>query len=224
MRNFYRNGGFFSHLLKGSGLYWILGVTGLIVLSLAAMMFLPEEDVQEALSPSDSLSSDVTASDVTDLISQTESSSVPSDEPVGGEVSDSVWMILPVSGTVGTDFSLTVPVFSQTMNDWRVHQGIDFLTEESVDVMAAADGMVDQVYWDELMGLTVEILHADGTISVYQSLAEEADVIAGQEVKQGDVIGATGTSADSECLEGNHLHFALVRGGVYLDPNEYFAS
>ena len=110
------------------------------------------------------------------------------------------------------------------MNDWRVHSGIDFLTEGEVDVCAVADGIVENVYTSELMGLTVEIRHADDTLSIYQSLSGEAKVIAGQEVKQGDVLGMTGTSADSECLEGNHLHFALLRNGVYLDPNSRFAS
>ncbi|MBQ4322413.1 MAG: M23 family metallopeptidase, partial [Clostridia bacterium] len=115
-------------------------------------------------------------------------------------------------------------VFSETMNDWRVHQGIDFLTEGQIDVVAVADGVVEQVYIDELMGLTVEIVHADGTISVYQSLSGEAAVIGGQEVRQGDVIGKSGNSADCECLVGDHLHFALVREGVYLDPNDRFTS
>ena len=90
-------------------------------------------------------------------------------------------------------------------------------------VVAAADGIVEQVYTCELMGLTVEIRHADDTISVYQSLSGEAEVIAGQEVRQGDVIGKTGSSADCEVLEGDHLHFALIRDGVYLNPQERFS-
>lgn len=228
MSKFYRNrGGFWSALTKGSGLYWALGVTGLIVLSLAAL-FLPGEPAAETVVPPDTDLQVSVPSENTDTVSDfsSEDSSQPSSD--GGtedsqdRPAETVMMILPVSGTVGTDFSLTVPVFSETMKDWRVHQGIDYLTEGEAEVVAVADGMVDQVYVDELMGLTVEILHADGTRSIYQSLGGEASVIAGQEVRQGDKIGSSGISADSECLEGNHLHFALLRDGVYLDPNERF--
>lgn len=230
MSKFYRNGkSFWSSLTKGSGLYLLLVGTALVVLSVASLLFVPGEDEKEVSLPTDtsSVQSSVSVTD-SDLVSDTESTdssdsavNAPADVP---EQVEDVAMIQPVSGTVGTDFSLTVPVFSETMNDWRVHQGIDFLTEGEVEVYAVADGIVENVYTSELMGLTVEIRHADDTLSIYQSLSGEAQVIEGQEVKQGDLLGMTGVSADSECLEGNHLHFALLRKGVYLDPNDRFAS
>lgn len=231
MSKFYRNGkGFLSFFTKGSGLYLAVGATGLVILSLFGLFLMPEEPAVETLQPLDTqqtvhlpdtddasqiLSSESTDSSVTD--SAEISSDVPSDLPV-----EDVDMIVPVSGTVGKEFSLTVPVFSETMNDWRVHQGIDYHTDHSVDVAAAADGIVDQIYYDELMGRTVEILHADGTLSIYQSLADEIPVLLGQEVLQGDVIGKTGNTADCESAEGTHLHFALLRDGAYLNPAERF--
>lgn len=234
MSKFYRNKkGFLATLTKGSGLYLTLGATALIVVCFAALLFSPESEDQSVQLPSDTApavtnpvteGSPSTNSDEVQSPSTSDSAvNAPVEDPKAEPVED-VTMILPVSGTVGTDFSLTVPVFSETMNDWRVHQGIDYLTDGPVDVVAAADGIVEQVYTGELMGLTVEILHKDGTISVYQSLSGEAEVIAGQEVRQGDVIGKTGTSADCECLMGNHLHFALIREGVYLDPEDRYAS
>ncbi len=235
MSKFYRNGkSFWGSLTKGSGLYLLLGGTVLVVLSVASLLFVPGEGEKEVSLPTDTSSLQSSVSDSqssvtdSDLVSDTESThssdsaaNAPVDDP---EKIEDVAMIQPVSGTVGTDFSLTVPVFSETMNDWRVHQGIDFLTEGEAEVYAVADGIVENVYTSELMGLTVEIRHADDTLSIYQSLSGEAKVIEGQEVKQGDLLGMTGVSADSECLEGNHLHFALLRKGVYLDPNDRFAS
>ena len=227
MSKFYRNKGLFTSWLKGNGLYLTLGATGLAVLCIGGLLFSPQpEETVNAPVVSDSVQTDTGASD---LSSDAGTSSVSDSSDGGDETTDSsesaapaedVGMIFPVSGTVGTDFSLTVPVFSATMEDWRVHQGIDFKTEEETDVVAVADGIVENVYVSELMGHTVEVRHADGTISVYQSLSEEPSVLAGQEVRQGDVIGMTGLSADSECMEGIHLHFALIREGVYLDPND----
>lgn len=237
MSKFYRNSkGFWGTLTKGSGLYLLLGGTALIVLCVAALLASPKEEEKVVSLPTDTASAVVSSvtdsasgnsvTSVTDSESTDSSSDSAVNAPVdeGEEPAADVSMILPVAGTVGTDFSLTVPVFSETMNDWRVHQGIDFITEGETEVQAAADGIVENVYTSELMGLTVEIRHADDTLSIYQSLSGEAKVIAGQEVKQGDAIGMTGVSADSECLVGNHLHFALLRDGVYLDPNDRFAS
>ena len=233
MSKFYRNGkGFLSFFTKGSGLYLAVGATGLVILSLFALFLMPEEEAVETLQPLDTQqtaqmpdtdelsaisSSDLSATDSQDVSSDAVSEDIPSDEPM-----EDVAMIVPVSGTVGKEFSLTVPVFSETMNDWRIHQGIDYHTDHAVDVAAAADGIVDQIYYDELMGRTVEILHADGTISIYQSLSDEIPVLLGQEVLQGDVIGKTGNTADCESTEGIHLHFALLRDGAYLNPAERF--
>ncbi|MBO5248928.1 MAG: M23 family metallopeptidase [Clostridia bacterium] len=233
MSKFYRNNkGFLGVLTKGSGLYLLLGGSALAVLCLAALLFAPGGDDRDVSLPTDapSLQSSVQGSQsVTDSQTDTDVASDPSDSAANAPADDpeaveDVLMILPVTGTVGTDFSLTVPVFSETMNDWRVHQGIDFLTEGEAEVRAVADGIVENVYISELMGRTVEIRHADGTLSIYQSLAEGEKVIEGQEVKQGDLLGMTGISADSESLEGHHLHFALLRDGVYLDPNPRFVS
>ncbi len=230
MSKFYRNNNFFRTLFQSKTLPLLVGGTALVLVCVGALLFAPKSpestdvplpDGDLDVSASQTQSSDIHTS--TDTEQTPVSSDVDVNVPVEPPVAD-VAMILPVQGEVGVGFSSTVPVFSETMKDWRVHQGIDFLTEGEAPVYAAADGMVDQVYTSELMGLTVEILHADGTRSVYQSLAGEAEVIAGQEVLQGDVIGKTGISADSECLSGNHLHFALLKNGVYLDPNGRFAS
>ena len=195
MSKFYRNSkSIFGRLTKSSGLYLLLGGTALVVVCVAALLFAPDTGNQEVSLPTDTATVSDTQSSLTDsnVVSDTESVgssdsavNAPLDEP---EQVEDVAMIQPVSGTIGTNFSLTVPVFSETMNDWRVHSGIDFLTEGEVDVCAVADGIVENVYTSELMGLTVEIRHADDTLSIYQSLSGEAKVIAGQEVKQGDVL------------------------------------
>ena len=233
MSKFYRNGkGFLSFFTKGSGLYLAIGATGLVLLSLFALFFLPKEEAVETLQPLDSQQTvQQPDTDLTILSSQPLSSEestdtgstdgVTEDSPADIPMKD-VQMIVPVSGTEGTGFSMSVPVFSETMNDWRIHQGVDYLTDHSIDVVAAADGIVDQIYYDELMGRTVEILHGDGTLSIYQSLSDDIPVMIGQEVLQGDVIGKTGNTADCESLEGTHLHFALLRNGAYLDPMERF--
>lgn len=124
----------------------------------------------------------------------------------------------PIDCAASIVFSGTVPVFSDTLGDWRLHQGLDYVTEESMVVSSTADGVVEDVYEDDLMGNTVVILHADGVRSVYQSLADNVRVKKGQEVLAGDPVGFTGISAETECASGMHLHFAMIVQGRFVDP------
>lgn len=130
----------------------------------------------------------------------------------------------PCSGDIIKDYSGSDPVFSETLQDWRIHQGIDFSTDTASDVIAVADGIVEDVYTEELMGVTVVIKHEDGMRSVYQSLSINPEVLKGMAVKQGDVIGKTGNTASVESTEGTHLHFEMIKNGVYCNPNDYFKN
>jgi len=141
----------------------------------------------------------------------------------GKDPGDEIYYRRPVDAEIGIGFSGTTPVFSETLNDWRLHQGVDYMTGVLETVYAASDGLVEDVYDDGLMGITVVILHPDGIRTVYQSL-NDAAVIKGAEVFGGDVVGHAGITADAECASGVHLHFAVLKNGVYIDPEELFAD
>lgn len=119
-------------------------------------------------------------------------------------------------------FSGTMPVFSETLQDWRLHTGIDYFTEGEESVLAAADGIIEDVYDDGLMGVTVVVSHVDDVKTIYQSLADNVKVIKGAEVHKGDIIGHTGTTADSESTGGCHVHFSVLKDGGYLNPTEIY--
>lgn len=163
-----------------------------------------------------------TENDITDKpSSENESDKVPAEN----EVTEPETVILsqPVAeeDVISVNgFSGSTPVFSESLGDWRLHQGVDFVTESPSDVIAAADGIVEDVYDDGLMGTTVLLLHADGTRTLYQSLAVNPEVIKGMSVTKGYVIGKTGTTADAEALVGCHLHYAIIKDGAYVEPEE----
>ncbi len=117
-------------------------------------------------------------------------------------------------------FSGSAPVFSESMGDWRLHQGVDFLTETSVEVFAAEEGIVEDVYEDGLMGMSILLLHKDGTRTLYQSLDINPEVVKGMAVTKGYVIGRTGQTANAEALLGCHLHYAVIKDGAYVEPSK----
>lgn len=98
--------------------------------------------------------------------------------------------------------------------------GIDYVMDDTFDVVSIYEGTVIDVMDDELLGKTVKIRHNSSFISVYQGLANI-------EVKKGDIvvtnqkIGTSGFSKLNESL-GNHLHFEVYQNGKIINPNSVY--
>ena len=130
---------------------------------------------------------------------------------------------LPVAGEIIIDYSDSVPVFSQTMNDYRTHLGVDIGAELGSEVLAVAGGTVTNVWNDPFMGTCITIEHSGNAISVYKNLDPDIKdgIIIGASVKAGDVIGAVGESAMNEIAEEPHLHYEMKINGKHVDPKEH---
>lgn len=133
-------------------------------------------------------------------------------------------LILPVGGVLSQKHDPTLQVFSNTMNDYRVHIGVDIGTEANAPVYAAADGTVSKVWEDPLMGHCIAISHSGDCMTVYKNLAKElAEGIAeGSKVRSGQLIASVGDSAMVEIAEEPHLHFEVTVDNLSVDPLKYF--
>ena len=147
----------------------------------------------------------------------------PGDENQGGS-SDAVTFISPVSGTVMKQHSTDVPVYSTTLEEWRIHTGVDISTAEGADVFAAAAGHVTKVYSNPLLGKTVEITHKDGSKTLYSNLSADGLVAVGKEVASGEKIGVVGDSAISEIADEAHLHFEILVNDTSVNPLDYLTE
>lgn len=136
---------------------------------------------------------------------------------------DELEFTVPADGYVITGASLSVPVYSMTMNDHRTHTGVDISLPSGGAVAACADGVISSVYEDPMMGMTVTVDHGGEIVSVYRNLSDELppETTVGREVSAGDVIAAVGNTALIECEEESHLHFELTVNGEYVDPLDY---
>lgn len=126
--------------------------------------------------------------------------------------------IMPVDGEISTNFSLKTPVYSKTLKDWRIHDGVDILAELGADVVAVNDGAVEKISSDDLFGITVIIKHTDGTKSTYSNLEDSVELEEGQIINRGDKIGKIGKTAVCEIADGPHLHFEMSLNGEKIDP------
>ena len=129
------------------------------------------------------------------------------------------WMSPVDGGKITNPHSNGELVKSRTLGEWRTHDGIDISAAEGDAVKAAADGTVKDVRKDSRWGWTIEVEHGDVT-AFYCGLDEAVKAVAGQQVKQGDVIGKVGNSSVMEASEEPHLHLGMKRSGKWIDPAE----
>ena len=125
----------------------------------------------------------------------------------------------PVEGAaVLKPFSPRQPLFSATMGDWRIHNGVDFAAEDGAEVHAVGNGVVRQITADARLGYVVEIDHGSFAAR-YCSLNQDGAVKNGSTVAAGDVIGTLATPPNEQ-EDAPHLHFETLRDGAFIDPLE----
>ena len=129
--------------------------------------------------------------------------------------------IFPVEGDIIMDYSMDMPIYWKTLDQYMVHGGIDISSDVGTPVQACAGGTVTKIEEDDGMGVTVEINHGNGLISVYSNLAADGLIELGEVVTQGTVIGKVGQSAMFEFESPDHLHFEMKKNGEYADPMDY---
>ena len=132
--------------------------------------------------------------------------------------------ILPVSGALSKKHDPKLQVFSQTMQDYRVHLGVDIVTEANAPVYASADGTVSRIWKDTLMGYCIAVQHSGDCYTIYKNLSETLPdgIKEGTSVRSGQLLATVGDSAMVEIGEEPHLHFEMTVADLMVDPLEYF--
>lgn len=100
----------------------------------------------------------------------------------------------------------------------KKHTGIDFKAPIGTPVHATSDGIIEKAVMQETSyGYHIIIKHDDQYQTLYCHLAE-IDVVVGQKVKKGEVIGAVGNTGAST---GPHLHYEVIKDGKKVNPEPY---
>ncbi|CAN5788382.1 hypothetical protein BH09MYX1_BH09MYX1_47530 [soil metagenome] len=96
------------------------------------------------------------------------------------------------------------------------HNGVDFAAPSGTPVYAAASGIVKSAGDGGPCGNMVQINHPNGLTSAYCHLSRIAPgLYAGEHVETRQLVGYVGQTGRAT---GPHLHFAVKRGTVFLDP------
>lgn len=105
-------------------------------------------------------------------------------------------------------------------NTYMQNSGVDYGGKENFEIVAVLDGTVINVNEDNMLGKIIEVRHSNELISVYQSLSE-VTIKKGDNVKQGEVIGKSGTCNVAANLK-DHLHFEILHNGKLMDPESIY--
>jgi len=133
-------------------------------------------------------------------------------------VEDAKTLILPLEGPIITDYTSNSLVYSETLEAWIGHGAVDIGSKEGTPVRAAMDGVIKEVYEDELWGIVVVIDHGNQLETRYSNLSTKEMVKEGLKVKRGDHISKVGNTAKVEMLMEPHIHFEVIKNGKLVDP------
>lgn len=95
-----------------------------------------------------------------------------------------------------------------------LHSGMDFRAPIGMAAKVTAAGVVTKAGWNGGYGRMVEVDHDNGFATRYGHLSE-IDVVVGQKLAAGDIVGKTGSSGRST---GPHLHYEVRHNGEAIDP------
>jgi murein DD-endopeptidase MepM/ murein hydrolase activator NlpD len=126
-------------------------------------------------------------------------------------IQPSIW---PVDGRLMGPFGQRTDPFS---GEGEYHKGVDISSPTGTPVKAAADGVVTHAEYFGGYGKLVIITHGNGTETYYAHLSK-FDVIAGQEIRQGEILGRVGSTGR---VTAPHLHYEVRIGGTPVNPYRF---
>lgn len=125
----------------------------------------------------------------------------------------SLW---PVSGRLLSSFGARSDPFT---GGSAFHAGVDISAVRGTAVRCTADGIVRSADWSGAYGKLVVIDHGQGVETYYAHLSA-FDVIPGQEVRRGQIVGRSGSTGRAT---SPHLHYEVRQGGAPVNPYKYLA-
>ena len=102
----------------------------------------------------------------------------------------------------------------------QFHYGLDIAADEGAVITAFAAGTVTAVGDSAELGNYVTVQHPGGFVTLYAHCSR-INASSGQQVRPGDPIAEVGHTGNAT---GPHLHFELMKDGVYVNPIYYYAA
>ncbi len=134
-------------------------------------------------------------------------------------------LLWPVRPTLGISATFDDPSYEKRFG--FAHHAIDIPTAQNTPIRAPADGTVLKVALNGL-GYSYIILQHDGNLQTIYGHVSDVTVQEGVRVTAGQIIGHSGgepgTLGAGLTTTGPHLHFAVRKDNVLVDPLQYLPT
>lgn len=127
----------------------------------------------------------------------------------------------PVEGEIVREYAKDNLIYSNTLQEWTTHSGIDIKADKTTVVKAAEAGTIKSIKNDPRYGLTIVIEHDEHFQTIYSNLLTSEFVVEGEKVEKGQSIGTVGNTAVFEIADESHLHFEILKDNLPEDPSIY---
>ena len=131
-----------------------------------------------------------------------------------------IHFMLPLEGEIGLNYSTEKLIYSNTLEEWITHNGIDIIGEEADPVKAIESGVVESVKMDPRYGNTIIINHNEEYKSIYSNLSTQDLVYVGKKIEKGEIISGVGAGFGFESKEKPHVHLTILKNGESINPEE----
>jgi len=171
------------------------------------------------------------------VITKGQSLFLPAAKPIQSMIASNVRADSPIRATrtyINAESSSAKPVGAQpfifptigrlTQGFHKGHYAYDIADSDRPPVWAAGGGTVVKASsgtWGGGYGNHVIIDHGNGLKTLYAHL-QAVNVVEGQSVSQGDVVGIMGNTGRVYGRTGIHLHFEVIDNGVKKVPSDYY--
>lgn len=119
-------------------------------------------------------------------------------------------MVVPAAGTITRQFNIE-----------EENYGVEISIAAGERILATQQGVVSLVLWSPTENYTIQLLHPDGKVSIYQNISD-VTVTRGESVETGRVIGYNGERGGVDEVSANKtVKFELWDGTKPLDPERY---
>ena len=126
--------------------------------------------------------------------------------------------VKPVEGETVREYAKDNLIYSNTLQEWTTHTGIDIKADKTTIVKSAESGTVKSIKNDPRYGLTIVIEHDEQYQTIYSNLLTSEFVVEGEKVEKGQAIGTVGNTAVFEIADEPHLHFEIWKDSLPVDP------
>ncbi len=127
----------------------------------------------------------------------------------------------PVEGEISKEYAQENLVYSETLQEWVTHSGIDIKADKTTVVKSAEKGTVKTIKNDPRYGLTIVVEHANGYKTVYANLLTSEFIVEGEKVEKGQSLGTVGNTAVFEIADEPHLHFEILKDSMPVNPSNF---